>query len=65
MKSNGANDKTTKDNFQPLINPIMIPLKKVDVNCKELANLSDRPSLILSTSLKVKIKKHMIIFFLK
>ena len=51
MKSNGANDKITRANFQPLMNPIIIPLTKDDTYCNELANLSDRPSLILSTSL--------------
>ena len=50
-KSNGAIDKITSANFQPLIKPIISPLKNVDVYCNELLNLSDNPSFILSTSL--------------
>lgn len=49
--SNGDNDRITSDNFHPLIRPIIIPLKNVEVYCNEFPNLSDNPSFILSTSL--------------
>ena len=50
----GLKDKITNVSFQPLINPIKIPIRNVDVYWTALPSLSPIPSFILLTSLEFK-----------
>lgn len=55
--NNGVIDIITNVNCHPLTNPTMKPAINVEPYCINILHLSPIPSLILSRSLKVQIKK--------